>query len=453
MSEVKLEQATRKTRELFDKASLALERGNTDYALDMLSTLLEAEPRLFVARKLLRAAQIKKFRDSGARRGGALSGLGTLGIQMSLSRNPLKAVAAAEKLLMKDPLNSAFLQLLAKAALAADLPEVALHALETQRETMPDDVPLLKQLGHLYLDQQLPSEGRAIFERLGQLRPTDPEVIKAIKDSQALETTLAGRWEEAKSFRDVIRDTDEAKKLEQEAKAVKTETDVDELIAEHLAKIEREPQNVNFRRALADLYTRAQRFDDAIAALEESNRMSGGGDPQVDRALSAIRVKKYEHRIAALRAAGKAAEADALETEKTEFIFRDAEDRVKRYPNDLAFKYDYGLLLFEREMFTDAIQQLQLAQRSPQRRIRALYYLARCFAQKNQYDIAAEQLEKAAAELNLMDETKKDVLYELGLVYEQMKQTDKAVDLFKQIYAADIGYRDVAQRIESTYRR
>jgi hypothetical protein len=50
-------------------------------------------------------------------------------------------------------------------------------------------------------------------------------------------------------------------------------------------------------------------------------------------------------------------------------------------------------------MINEAIQQLQRAQQNPQRRIRSFYYLALCFKQKNQFDIAAEQLEKAASEL------------------------------------------------------
>jgi len=66
--------------------------------------------------------------------------------------------------------------------------------------------------------------------------------------------------------------------------------------------------------------------------------------------------------------------------------------------------------------------------------------------------IAAEQLEKAASELHSMDETKKDILYELGLLNEAMGRTEKAHDFFKQIYAVDIGYKEVAQKIEKTYK-
>ena len=38
--------------------------------------------------------------------------------------------------------------------------------------------------------------------------------------------------------------------------------------------------------------------------------------------------------------------------------------------------------------------------------------------------------EKAAEELSLMDDTKKDIVYEMGLLHDAMGQTDKAVERF-----------------------
>ena len=43
------------------------------------------------------------------------------------------------------------------------------------------------------------------------------------------------------TFRDVMRDTDEATRLEREAKAVKSEDDADTLIADMLRKVQAEP--------------------------------------------------------------------------------------------------------------------------------------------------------------------------------------------------------------------
>jgi len=126
---------------------------------------------------------------------------------------------------------------------------------------------------------------------------------------------------------------------------------------------------------------------------------------------------------------------------------------VQRYPNDLQFRYDLGVLLFQRGQLNEAIREFQISQRNPQRRTRSLYYMALCFKHKNQHDIAMEQLEKASSELHVMDDTKKDILYEMGIISELMKQPAKAAGFFKEIYSVDIGFKDVASRIEKAYEK
>ena len=66
-------------------------------------------------------------------------------------------------------------------------------------------------------------------------------------------------------------------------------------------------------------------------------------------------------------------------------------------------------------------------------------------------DMAANEFSEAVGELTSMDDTKKDLLYNLGLVLEKMDRNDESLDAFKQIYNADYGYRDVAERVEASY--
>jgi tetratricopeptide (TPR) repeat protein len=458
MAEVTLEAAPRKAREQFEKGLAAFERGNLDYAMDMFELALEISPRLLHARKFLRAAAIKK---SKAGKGGAmvhavstLSGLGgILQAQSQIKKKPEQAVKGAEALLRKDPFNMTFLNLFAQAAVGADMPEAAVLTLEIAREHYPKDLKTLELLAKLYMTVDRMHDARVAYEELARQKPNDAGFIKALKDVTALDTMQRGRWEEATSYRDVIKDTKEATLLEQQAKAVKTDRDVDALIEETLGKIQREPQNINYKRALADLYVRAERLDEALAVLRDAEAVTGGADPQIERAVSTVRVQMYDRAARDLEAAGDSAGAEAKRAEKKAFLLQDAEDRVRRYPNDLQFRYELGVLYFDDGRHTEAIQQFQQAGKNPQRRIRSLYYLALCFKQKGQFDIASQQLEKALSELHLMDDTKKDILYELGTVYEAMGDTEKAAAHLKEIYAVDIGYRDVAEKIEKHYKK
>jgi fibrillarin-like rRNA methylase len=67
--------------------------------------------------------------------------------------------------------------------------------------------------------------------------------------------------------------------------------------------------------------------------------------------------------------------------------------------------------------------------------------------------MALQQLETAVSELFSMDENKKNILYELGSIAELMDDKEKAAEYYKQIYAVDIGYKDIADKIESLYKK
>ena len=456
MAEVTLQEAPRKIRDMYEKGFAAMERGNTHYAMDMFMNVLDLEPQLLKARHFLRAAQVKEFKSkNGGQMTHVLSSItgifGVLSANAALKKDPLKALKITESLLRSDPLNKMFIDIHVRSALAADLPEVALLMLEVAREFYPKDIAILKRLGQLYLDNNLTAKGREVYEILLSLKPNDPKVVKAYKDASALDTMNKGGWSDAGSYRDVMKDTGEATRLEQEAKAVKTTKDIDSLIEDSLSKIQKEPDNINYRRGLADLYVRAERMDEALQTLQEAQDLSGGADPQIDRAISNVKLKQFDHEIAALKKAGDTDGAGAKQEERNAFELQDAAERVKRYPNDLQFRYDLGVLQYHNGQLNEAIQQFQQAQRNPQRRTRSLYHMALCFKQKQQYDIALEQLEKAAAEMQVMDDTKKDVLYELGTTCELMGNKEQAAKYFKEIYSVDIGYRDVSEKIEKGY--
>jgi tetratricopeptide (TPR) repeat protein len=88
---------------------------------------------------------------------------------------------------------------------------------------------------------------------------------------------------------------------------------------------------------------------------------------------------------------------------------------------------------------------------NPSVRLKAMGKLGQCYVARNMNDLAVKTLSDAVADLLAMDSVKKDLLYNLGLVYEKMKEKEKSIDCFKQIYEVDYGYRDVAMKVESSY--
>jgi len=452
MAEILPEKLPRKLKEAFDKGSVALDRGNTDYAVNFFSQVLSMEPRCLAARKNIRFAQVKRALAKKPALSSIKGAFTLMGGQGKLGKDPKGALAAAEKLMELDPTNLSFLKFYVDAANEADLPEAAVMTLELARAALAKDVEFLNLLAQVYIDNGNPGAAKDCYATVCKLRPNDQAAIKRLKDAAALDTMKAGNWEDTKSdYRSKLKDQKVAARLEQEHRTMQGANDVESLIAARLADIEREPLNMNFRRALADLYLKASRFDNALSALDDAEKAAGRTDPQIEKMKSAIKVKKFDSQIAA--AANDPAQAKALEEAKATFIFEDALDMAKRYPNDLQCRYELGVQYFNRAEYTQAIEEFQLSQRNPQRRIRSLYFLARCFTKMGQIDLGFDQLKKAKGELTLMDDDKKDIVYEMGLLAEQMGRKEEAVGYYKEIYEVDITFRDVAKKIQAAYQK
>jgi tetratricopeptide (TPR) repeat protein len=146
-----------------------------------------------------------------------------------------------------------------------------------------------------------------------------------------------------------------------------------------------------------------------------------------------------------------AAELESLRAQRTEILRQSARDRVEQNPTDLQMRFELGEILIEQGQFQEAIPELQKARQNPSVRIRAMCLLGQCFTARSMLDLAAKTLSDAASELPVMDNVKKDVIYNLGIVYEKMGDKEKSIESMKQIYEVDYGYRDVAARVEGSY--
>ena len=450
-----LQEVSPRIRETYKRAQEALQKNNTDYAIDLLLSLLELEPELHEVRSELRGIQMEAVK--GTKSNPTLTGLKGLGkkmgVQSAIKKDPAKALVLAEELLKIDVRNPSFLDVYCEAARAADNAGAAAVTLATLLKYDRKNDKLLEKLGHLYIELGDSHRARETFEKLGELRPGDQTVIKWIKDTAAMDTMRVGNWEAEGDFRGKLKDEDEAAALEQGSRAQLIGGDLQRMIDSQRKKLEAEPDNLNLYRPLADSLVKAEQFDEALEVLNRADEKANHADPVIQRSISAVTVQIYEHNIKVLNAEGDTEGAKAQEQEMHAFLLEDAADKVSRYPNDLGFKFDFGKLLMQTGELDKAIAQFQQAQRNPQRRIDALYLMGSCFKTKGQFDIAAAQLAKAAEELPSMDDKKISILYELGEVLEAQGKLEAAMEYFKQIYSVDIGYRDVASKIEAGYTR
>lgn len=469
-------------RALWLKACSAVELRNYGYAISLLSAVLKEYPNFLEGRKILRRAEVAATKG----RKSFLSGLSAASLKGAgvLKKDPVAAMEMAEKTLETDPYNVQANQLLRDAAKAADLPEVAAFAMETIVEGNPKDTKLLHELAEQYLAMGLAEKAVDVYTKISAINPADLIALKRGKDASAQASMKSGGWEQATSYRDLIKNKDEAKSLETKGRLVR---DLD-MIATQLAELsptwEADQSNVDLTKRIAKLWDeqleQKQDEESANGALwyySHANNLVNGADPTVSRRIGDLQLKLADLGIAArsTRAqelsdwltsggdqheeaavyqeelAGLHAEIEQLKQQRSSSQIDEAKRRVDRNPTDLQLRYELGEQLLAAGNFADAIPELQKARQNPNTRLRAMSLLGRCFVQKGMLDMAANQFQSAASEMNAMDNVKKDTLYELALVYEKMSKKDEYLNCLKQIIEVDYSYKDAAQRVESSY--
>ena len=256
------------------------------------------------------------------------------------------------------------------------------------------------------------------------------------------------------SYRDILRDEKEAVELEQEKRVQKTEDLVERLIGEKEARLKTDPTNQKLLRDLAEMYTQKKLFERALKYYHQIKATdAGGSDPTLDRAIAETKVRRYDHEIAQLDPAAPetAEKSAALNAEKLNFQIAECQKRVEKFPTDLAIRYEMGALYYQAGKITEAIQEFQKAEGNPHKRIPSMNFLAQCFAKRKMYDLGARKLQNAIKEKVVFDDEMKELLYNLGTIFESMGKKDEAIEQFKLIFEKDAGYKDVGPKMEAFY--
>jgi tetratricopeptide (TPR) repeat protein len=461
MPEKTLAAMPRDLRELYQKGATALQRQNFDYALAIFQQVLAKEPGFFDCRQALRAAQFKKAGNSTSffkkMLGGASSSPQIAKAQMTLRKNPTEALQVLEQVLSSDPPNTMAHKLLAEAAMLAGLPRTAALSLEILLKNAPRDYDLSMQYGEALKESGQIAKAEALYVELQRAYPHKGEVTDALKDLSARQTMDEGGYNALAdgqgSYRDILKNKDEATQLEQEKREVKTGDVADRLIKESEQRLVTEPKNLKLLRNLSDLYAQKKEFDKALEYAERIRSSEGGADPSLDRMITDITLKRFDQQLAQLDVSipEQAEQAAQVQAQRDEFQVTECKARAERYPTDLQIRYDLGELYFKAGKLSEAIQEFQKAQSNPARRVSSMGYLGQCFARRNMNDLAARTIQNAIKEKPLFDDEKKDLIYQLGCILEKMGKKEDAIEQFKQIYEVDIGYKDVAAKVDAYY--
>ena len=461
MAEISENELSPATKSLWLKSLSAVQMNNLDYAVSLLQAMLKEAPGYLEGRKILRKCEIQLQGKEVKKKslfGGMGGGVGGMKLASTAKKDPAAALPLIEKDLEKDPLNESLNDLLFDTAMKLDLPDTAAFALETLRKHSPDSIKLLHKLAEHYLSREMPTNAAEVYNDIIKKAPTDSAAIKGAKDSSARASMKKQRWDENTSMRDLMRDAEANEEMEQAGRSGLTSEQLATRRDKVIAKYNADPNHLGTSKELAGIYEQLEDWANAYTFFTWAHSLSNGDIALAtksalmhDRALEA-ELKSLEVEVAAdPDNAELTAQLAERRAQRLADQVEEAKKRVEQNPTDPQLRYELGNALYKSGDHTAAIPHLQQATRNPHIRTKVLLLLGRTFRAKNMYDIAIKQLNDALADLHVMDGTKKEVLYEKGLIHNEMGDNAAALEAFKQIYEVDYGYRDVAKRVESSY--
>jgi len=435
---------------------------NPSYSVEIYSAVLKLSPGCIELRKKLRALQLRMAKKSTK---GLSSLFGKVTIAPFMLRGkgdkkPTIALEKAEELIEKSVGNVLAHQMLVDAAKELDLKETVVFGLETIRQISPKDLKNLKELGNAYLEIGETEKTIAVGNEIQKLNPSDGDAEDLMKRASVAVAMNKGKWEESEDFRTQLKDEAEAQSLEQAAKSVNDAKGLEELIRQTYSLWEQEPNNLNHYKRLSELYQKYGDLENAIAWIQEARKQDAGkADVSLEEKERSLTLEYFDNVIDQWdkqfqqNPNDQSFQSSLEEAINNRKIYQKTqlESLVQRYPNDFGYRYELGVLLFEEEDYENCLAHFQLAQKNAKVRLDAILYLGRAYSRKSFYDLAIEQFNLLKSEIQIMDERKKEAIYELGCCYESMNKGEEAMEEFKLVYSADISFKDVADKINAFY--
>jgi tetratricopeptide (TPR) repeat protein len=323
----------------------------------------------------------------------------------------------------------------------------ALAVYEFLAEIAPRSAEGLKRAGAMSYRAGEHAKALDYYERALQADPRDQDALKARKDLAAERALRAGRFETVQHSREQIRDKDQALEIERARRRQLTDEDLGKERERLEARFADNPKDVELMLQLADVHERLKDFD---TALDFAARAQQYRKDSFDLACKVgdLRSKVMKKRIARADKEGNAELASKLERELVEVEAEDYRSRVWLHPGDASLRLQLGRRLAKQGDLDAALAEFQKAQADSRVQREARMGMAQCFHRKGYGDLAKKEYLRVLDGVQEIDERAKETLYALGEIAEGESKADEARSYYARVYEVDIGYRDVAAKME-----
>jgi tetratricopeptide (TPR) repeat protein len=432
-----------------EQAADATKRRNFAMAVKIYGQVLQIQPDFGEARAGLRKTLFQKVAQKPASKLGAMvlggAHLLTAGL-CRLCRQHGAAARAYERYLVHDPLAEGANLKLAESLRRAGHKRSALAVYAAYAEHQPRCLDACRAAGLLFQEQGKFQEALQMFELALKIDPRDQESLKARKDLAAEGALRSTGIDKAQSSRELIKDKEQQRQLERQDRLQLSAGEIEDELTQVEQKLQESPQDQKLLRRGARLREMAKDLAGALDLVEQLLRIKPD-DGEIQELAGDLRIRLQEQMVAKADKSGDQAAAARAKATLHQLRVGEARRRVERNPADLGARFDLGNGLLAAGEVDAAIAELQQAVKDPRKKNEALFALGRAFQTKNMPELALGQFDKAmqAAGSGMMA---KEALYEMGAISQGLGKRDDALRYFTRILEQDIGFRDVAKKVE-----
>ena len=432
------------------KAEEAARRRNYDFAIQLYQKLLEIDPDVGEARAgLRRALKLRHDQKKGGKLFKMIKGAGPLAAAKTFSKAGKHDAAARqlETYLASNPMDEDANLLLGNSLERAEHFKSALAVYEFLAEIAPRNPEGLKRAGAMMRVDGDIAKALEYYERALEADPRDRDAIKARKDLSAEAALNRSRFDEVEHSREQIMNKDQAVELERNQRLHLSEDELKDQLARLEERYAEDSSNPDLMVEMADVHTRLRDLEAAIELVERALTYRRESVDLKEK-LGKLQIKLLKKHIAQADREGDQDTADRLEVELKQAEIAELERRLELTPGDSQLRLALGRAYIKSENFDQAASELQKAVQDPRLADEAHSLLARCFQEKGFLDLARKEYEKALAGHPTVDEAAREILYNLGAIAEAEGNPAEARSYYSRIFEIDIGYRDVASKME-----
>jgi tetratricopeptide (TPR) repeat protein len=299
--------------------------------------------------------------------------------------------------------------------------------IETLVREKPDE-KTLHRLAEGYESMEAWQQAAAIYRMLNAKWPR-PEYERKIMSAESHPTPTAGVKE---SFRDFIKDEEEARRLEEAGRLPKSDEDYIHRAREKEEELASAPTPQKKIQILSEIARDYIRAGDSQHAREHYEEILKTDD-------------NNPHAIEALLRMDMAAAPDRQSA--VEVGISGYKRLLKIEPTNPEFSLELGKLFLEKEDYHKAILAFQKAGKHPNFKRRARSELASCLVRQGLHSLAAREYEEILSDTGTEESERMEARYALADCHYHMGDLRRAFELFGEVYRKQADFKDVSQRV------